>query len=594
MKKITTPPDKLEAPWWEQHAQNCNADLADFTTVYGLFDLVKVGKLKNEEEEREREILSFVMSLRVDVSNYNADVPLRPVFYDENSKTILRDRLRSRFVEISSILQKSTSPEIVARFSDFVWSYKSGQTVPVQMAVTAVKAYVECCSAIQLTRETAPKLLARLLRAMRLAAGIGNEELQSLAISAWTNALEKELIVSDWSLALQSARVLVNTKCPMAPVLANVLAKHIQEITTVSYCPGDEEELCDLAALLCKNNETSARHKAKAAAIALERAKRMSKVDKQGLLCYEMATAAVDRVKVSNPELLEEALQLLHQANSSFPEGLFKSRTIAEVYVTNSKSYMLNKINKTANVKDALLSLLGLNLIPDKQQVFKIALENAKDEPDFVKFTTSINCSSDGRSIPEYSARSKELKERERAIAQAAHRNARFTRALMSESMIKPGMAEIIQRYGKTAVKQQLRELAQKSAFIAPARKLFVSKGLEAAVDGDMAEALHYLIPQIEAALRYQLTKGGLAAINPGKVAGEIQLAMFEDVFLRISKNKLLEEDVVFALRGLLTEDVGGNLRNEHCHGLMDEADYYSDESYFLLWLLIRLLSKIT
>ena len=47
--------------------------------------------------------------------------------------------------------------------------------------------------------------------------------------------------------------------------------------------------------------------------------------------------------------------------------------------------------------------------------------------------------------------------------------------------------------------------------------------------------------------------------------------------------------DYLFDLRGILIERFGGNMRNESAHGLMNEAAFYSAESVYLWWLVIRL-----
>jgi len=102
-------------------------------------------------------------------------------------------------------------------------------------------------------------------------------------------------------------------------------------------------------------------------------------------------------------------------------------------------------------------------------------------------------------------------------------------------------------------------------------------------------EALHYIIPQLEACFRHQIEGKSLPTITSSRDAREIQVVLFEQIFGKLEKLELLSADVLFNLRGLLTEDAGGNLRNKHCHGLLEEADYASSEAVYLWWLSLKL-----
>jgi hypothetical protein len=52
---------------------------------------------------------------------------------------------------------------------------------------------------------------------------------------------------------------------------------------------------------------------------------------------------------------------------------------------------------------------------------------------------------------------------------------------------------------------------------------------------------------------------------------------------------RVLGDDLVFELRGLLVERHGSNFRNLLAHGLLDQDAFYSGESIYLWWLTLHL-----
>lgn len=575
-------------PWWELHVERHGG--VQLGRICHLFDSDVAGPLADSTHEAERKVLAYVMNLWIDASDYNTRCPLRLRFEGGDTRAILCEELAERFDLIDSVRRRAVSPEIKARFSEFVWSFKRKQAVVPEVCREAVKAYLVCCEAIPVSRETACFLLERLLRALRLAAGLKDEELQAIVVARWEAALQQELSEGGRSLALQASRVLARTKNPLRSSLAAIMRQQVAKIESVDHLPnGIEEEMCDLAEKLCDQAEPAAAYRAKGVALALQRAHKALAVDKQGLLSVIAARDAVDRAQRNQPEALPEALEALQAASTRISEDIFETYSLGDLDVTPLVRSYQSKLSNVGAARDALATLTSFQLLPVKQELLAEVNEEVAAPPSVSSIVTSIVWSPDGRSLPEYSLHSVDAAEREKAFSQRLQQKARQRRDFSAFVAVKSSLAYMRKAHDEAALLRAVEDLVQRSQFVAADRREFLARGLLAGLEGDMIQAMHYLIPQLEAALRHQLTRSAAATIAPGRRLGEIQVAMFDEVFSRIEKQALLSEDILFALRGLLTEEAGGNLRNKHCHGLMEHADYESAAAYFLFWLVLKL-----
>lgn len=586
------PPDASEVPWWERYVSAYAVDLSQLRTA--AFDKTAVSRDSRSVPEQERELLAFAMNLLIDVKSYNSESPLLFGCDAGDSRKALTARVTARFSEYDSIRQRATSPEIKARMSDLIWSFRGKQRVALSVCHETILAYLDCCSQIQKSGGTPRALLGRLVRAMRLSAEIQDEELQARVVTQWRAAVAQELRDGGHLLALSSARILKGTKCPMVPALGLLLDSHVEAIDEVSFCMGDEEELCDLAAAWPRGNAKLAHvHAAKAADVALQRAKKMLARDHQGFLSLDLARKAVARTKKSHPARLPEALQLLQSANSKIAEDAFVVYSGNKKDVSHYVRTLKEQVAGASSAQAALLAWVTLPILPSKRAV--LTAVKAEPRPDSLPFVTTISWSPDGRSAPEPAMPENAAlaTDDNPAVLYHAHARATVQRALGAGVAVKVCLPLMVEEHGAPALRQAVTEVLRKSMVVPNDRKQLVLHGALAALSGDMVTALHFLIPQVEMALRFQLTRRGLAATTPSRIPGEIQVALLDELLRRMEAHALLPEDIVFNLRGLLAEDAGGNLRNKHSHGLMSTSDYESSEALFLFWIVLKLLHDI-
>jgi Domain of unknown function (DUF4209) len=104
--------------------------------------------------------------------------------------------------------------------------------------------------------------------------------------------------------------------------------------------------------------------------------------------------------------------------------------------------------------------------------------------------------------------------------------------------------------------------------------------------------ATHLLIPQVEHSIRVLLANAGVitSSLATGGIQNEYNLnqTLVDEKFAG-PLTKILGEDLVFDLRGLLIEHGGSNLRNRVAHGLLDDGEFDSAVAVYLWWLVLRL-----
>jgi hypothetical protein len=130
--------------------------------------------------------------------------------------------------------------------------------------------------------------------------------------------------------------------------------------------------------------------------------------------------------------------------------------------------------------------------------------------------------------------------------------------------------------------------LVSNNPFVPPGHEGIFLRGIHAGFEGDFLLATHLLVPQFERSLRRYLKQCGVVTwILKDGLQKEPDLGGM----LSLPRTKeLLGEDLVFDLRGILTEKFGVNLRNDMAHGNMAESEFFRGvgPTYFW-WLLLRM-----
>lgn len=105
-------------------------------------------------------------------------------------------------------------------------------------------------------------------------------------------------------------------------------------------------------------------------------------------------------------------------------------------------------------------------------------------------------------------------------------------------------------------------------------RKSLLVKGIDAYLNNDFVDALHILIPQVEALVRNLAEKIGSALVKIDSRSENIKYRTLDDLLRDEKINKVLTEDICLYFRVLFTDPKGINLRNYICHGICEMEDF--------------------
>ncbi|MGC9261506.1 MAG: DUF4209 domain-containing protein, partial [Phycisphaerae bacterium] len=132
------------------------------------------------------------------------------------------------------------------------------------------------------------------------------------------------------------------------------------------------------------------------------------------------------------------------------------------------------------------------------------------------------------------------------------------------------------------------RELLSRE-FFETARRDVLTKGIEYAMTTEHLNAAHILIPQIEHAMRVLVEQGQGSTYQPTQRADATPLKLLPALLEESSVQTKFGERYITYVKTVLTEEMGLNLRNKLCHGMMESDEFSPITSAILLHVLMVL-----
>ena len=237
---------------------------------------------------------------------------------------------------------------------------------------------------------------------------------------------------------------------------------------------------------------------------------------------------------------------------------------------------------------DALAEFTDLHYI-SVEQLRQTAIANLSRSPFLASIRRSYS-SPDGRTIARTAgvSRSEYFEEREE---EAIH--AEMTRfcylpivTIAVHGLILPALDVLNSEHRLPEI--YLVELARRSPAVPIGREVLVGKALAAGFNRDFGTAIHLLAPQIEHIVRYQLKLEGENTTHLDQDGIET-----ENGLSTLMQNSLtadiLGEDLKYEITSVFCDQLGGNLRNDVAHGLLNDRQSYSVVSIYAWWLGLKL-----
>ena len=239
-------------------------------------------------------------------------------------------------------------------------------------------------------------------------------------------------------------------------------------------------------------------------------------------------------------------------------------------------------------LQEALLSLAGLGGSPKVVQL-RAQAEEHKRRYVLQSLFPRVYLNAAGKVV------ARQPNDPEESLLADMFHNASTARLIQAQGLIEPARLQIISECHVRI--RDFLPFIRGNPFIPEGHELIVAQGLYAGMHGDFLAAVHLLVPQVEASMRYILEQVGVqpSGVDAKGIQDEFSLNItLKEPPFSDELSKVFGEDLMFDLRGLLVERFGANLRNDMAHGLVGTNFFYSENGCYLWWLSLRIYSLPT
>lgn len=278
-----------------------------------------------------------------------------------------------------------------------------------------------------------------------------------------------------------------------------------------------------------------------------------------------------------------ERIEYLHKQMLDYQQIMMKSEMLSiEVYLGDGSSLQqqAKQLVMNKSLGDALSALSQESMIPDLDYLKKTAQQSIELDNLGDLFPTSY-VDKEGKTKAIQNNGETRLQNKMFRIAKVYQEDSAI-------NFILPACDQICSEHNIKL--EDLEFLVKDNLFIPKGREFIYAQGLLAGFYKNFIISSHLLIPQLENSLRHILQVKGFitSKLTPKMIQDEYSL---NQVFDKHYDNlvEIFNEDIVFNLKGLLIERMGSNLRNEICHGLYDDQQFYTGLTPYLFWVTLHL-----
>lgn len=118
-----------------------------------------------------------------------------------------------------------------------------------------------------------------------------------------------------------------------------------------------------------------------------------------------------------------------------------------------------------------------------------------------------------------------------------------------------------------------------------------VGRALYAGYRRDLVTALHILVPKFEHIVRTVLKNAGALTTTQSADGTTMEVGL-SSLVTKPEMTEAFGEDLTFAIRALMCEQVGPNFRNIIAHGLATHAQCHSAQGLYTWWLILRIITE--
>lgn len=575
--------DFWESGWREIVAETPERDCCNYSSRFQA----KATEARNTGDEQSANIFAFlsdITSMFID-ENDSAD-PLKPMLHLKEGRTAIPSDFDPTLNYLAGILPHIDDPELKARVADVLWLRKRD----FRAAREAVVSYL---AAARLTdHESWPPATDRIQRALNIAVQVKQKDLIEDAVRRVEEGLATFNGDEASFLPARLMKILLERKAGEA-INYSVMA---EKFAVAAEGRGDwyaARTYWDLRASWDKltKDDTKAEEACRRSAETYvnEAESRIASGETQG---YMVAAHFIERAIQAFRSIggkKERIDELHHRLLTHQEKAVAEMKSVSVEFDPSAIIAEATKAVSDKSLYDAIFAFAQMNRSPQKSRLREQA-ERQRQEFVFSHLATTRSMNSVGRTVARRDPPDAGESEDEADLRIEMYKVATVSQAITAQAMILPAREQILREH--TVRDDHLMVLVHDNPFVPAGRAEFFARGLQAGFRNDFVVAVHLLTPQIENSVRYLLEEQGIitSGLDGRGIQDERDLnrTLREPEFAEPLK-KVLGEDLLFDLRGLLIERHGSNLRNNMAHGLLDYTEFYSAPCIYLWWLTLRL-----
>ncbi|MCJ2165237.1 MULTISPECIES: DUF4209 domain-containing protein [unclassified Pseudodesulfovibrio] len=567
---------ELEACPWKDILSEADEELSDY--FHAAFS-ARFNDYKGTDHEGAVHLLMHIASMMLQRDDDGAP-HLGPIWIGPKGRSFLPEDLsEEQALALHEFLPSVDIPEFKARIADTLWTAKVHKDKHLA-AIEAAKSYVE--SGILLAKKHQfgfPKRFARATTiALQLGKGAADE--YKAAIAAIEEALD------DYKSQEPSATQI--------QLLQEMLKRREGDVGKyIAYCDGMAEQAeKDKHIHLARDFwELHAKWCVRASNEECEKYAR-KRIAETYLTEASMAGNAIVEAKALQSAI--ECLRQLGQETEELHKRLLsvQKKAVGEMQTHESEPIDISEIVSRSiaqvagkNIRDALVAL-AIITHPEDPTRLRAQVEELASKYPLSRIVGATHMTGKGKTAATTPAIGDDEDANETATLHDMHKHFGIHVGLAVQGGIRPALDQFNKEHAIQV--GDLFHIVSNNPFIPEGREIIFARGLKAGFDGDYLVACHLLIPQIENCFRHVVERG--EGITSSLNSNGTQREQGLDV--------MLEKDVVkqqfapatlFALKTLLIEQTGSNLRHETCHGLLHQQAFYSDPAIYTWWLVLRI-----
>ena len=229
---------------------------------------------------------------------------------------------------------------------------------------------------------------------------------------------------------------------------------------------------------------------------------------------------------------------------------------------------------------------------PPHPDAIKESVENESDESIWVNLMPTATVTETGLTADQLGPMPRsEGPERDEWVLKRAHLHARQFEWPVIAYLVDAARQQIVEEH--PTFMADLEFLVMSNGFIPPGHEGIYLRGLHAGLVGDWLIAVHLLVPQLEASVRWIFEQSGITT-STVESEGTQQERLLGKLLYHSQMDEIFGPDCGFNLRGILVEKFGFNLRNDMAHGFISEQGFCSPAAPAFWWLMLHMCCRGT